>query len=32
VGQLVRYWNTLADFVSGLNPNQVRTNLKELKE
>jgi hypothetical protein len=32
VGQLVRYWNTLADFVSGLNPNQVRTNLQELKE
>ena len=32
VGQLVHYWNTLADFVSGLNPNQVTTNLKELKE
>ena len=32
VGQLVRYWNTLADFVSGLNPSQVKTNLKELKE
>ncbi len=32
VGQLVRYWNTLADFVSGVNPSQVKTNLKELKE
>lgn len=32
VGQLVNYWNTLADFVSGLNPNQIKTNLKELKE
>jgi hypothetical protein len=32
VGQLVYYWNTLANFVSGLNPSEIRTNLRELKE
>jgi hypothetical protein len=32
VGQLVNYWNTLAGFVRGLNPSQITTNLKELKE
>jgi hypothetical protein len=32
VGQLVYYWNTLANFVSGLNPSEIKTKLGELKK
>ena len=32
VGQLLYYWNTLANFVSGLNPSEIKTKLGELKE
>ena len=32
VGQLVHYWNTLADFVRGMNPSAIEENLEDLRE